>query len=188
MKPAKLGIILTGLLGAGLFVYGNWINMKAVAAGYMLEAAWQESLETQYPATLWGSMDAGLFGKLTVPGQDVEQVVLDRSTGQALAFAPAFIEESDWPGFGGTTAIAAHKNTHFQFLEYLKPGETVSLQSISGKTHNYVVEKAFIVDTRHEELSLSEEGDQLLLITCYPFNSPGFNGPLRYVVSAKATS
>jgi len=184
----KFLITLTGLLGAGLFVWGNWINFKAVAASFLLEQVWTESLETGLPASPWSSMDARLFAKLSVPKHDVQQIVLDRSSGQALAFAPTFIETTDRPGQGGTTAIAAHKNTHFGFLEKLKPGDVVTLQSVTGKQHSYEVETSFIVDTREQDLTISDETKQLLLVTCYPFDALSFNGPLRYVVRARATS
>ncbi len=179
-------IVLTGLLGAGLFVWGNWINFKAVASGFLLEQAWQESLDTGYPVTPWSSMDARLFGRLTVPDHGIDQIVLDRSTGQTLAFAPTFVQGSDWPGAGGTTAIAAHKNTHFEFLKALKPGDRIHLQTVSGQTFEYEMEDGVIIDTRTEELTIDEDSDQLVLITCYPFDALSFNGPLRYVVRARA--
>lgn len=181
-------IVLTGLLGVGLFVWGNWINFKAVASGFLLERAWQESLDTGYPVTPWSSMDARLFGRLTVPDHEIDQIVLDRSTGQTLAFAPTFVQDSDWPGDGGTTAIAAHKNTHFEFLKALKPGDAIYLQTVSGETFEYKMVEGIIIDTRVEDLIIAEDADQLVLITCYPFDALSFNGPLRYVVRARAIS
>lgn len=174
-------------MGAALLIWGNWIYFKAVIAESLLEQAWVETMQTGEAITPWSSMDAELAARLTVPILDVDQIILNEATGQALAFAPALVDGSTTPDMPGLTAIAAHKNTHFAFLEELAPGAALSLQMIDGQSFDYVVETGFILDSRTESLPQSDQESGLLLITCYPFDALSFNGPLRYVVSAKRT-
>jgi sortase A len=41
-----------------------------------------------------------------------------------------------------------------------------------------------VLDTRHETLKADPLGDELVLVTCYPFRALIPGGPLRYVVRA----
>ncbi len=185
MWPKKSAFTVVGIVGAALLIWGNWIYFKAVIAEGLLEQAWVKTMETGIPATPWSSMDAELAARLTVPALGVDQIVLSDATGQALAFAPAIVEGSRTPDEPGLTAIAAHKNTHFAFLEHMSAGETLSLQTIDDVKYDYVVETGFVMDVRTDTLPQNENADGLLLITCYPFDALSFNGPLRYVVSAR---
>ncbi|NNE57161.1 MAG: sortase [Hellea sp.] len=180
----RLIVAFVGLLGISLFVWGNWIQMKSIVAGVWLDRAWEQSLNQSAPQELWSTMDARTFAELSLDRLNVKEVVLDRATGQALAFAPAFLEDSYLPG-QGMTAIAAHKNTHFAFLEHAVPGDVIELQNVAGDIYTYKVEQGFVLDTRVQDLSISGNKDGLLLITCYPFDSLSFNGPMRYIVRAE---
>lgn len=180
----KHALTLIGIVGAALLIWGNWIYFKAVIADALLERAWAEAVETGQPVTPWQSMDASLSARLIVPDLDVSQIVLNKASGQALAFAPAMVDGSARPGQIGMTAVAAHKNTHFAFLEKVKPGQQVALEMIDGSVFHYAIEKSFVFDSRHDVLPQTTDREGLLLITCYPFDAVSFNGPLRYVVSA----
>ena len=90
------------------------------------------------------------------------------------------------PGEEGVTLIGGHRDTHFEFLQYLQLNTLLSLQLPSGEELYYRVSKTRIVDTdTHPRPQLVGSENTLLLVTCFPFNTLESGGPLRYVVSAK---
>ena len=88
------------------------------------------------------------------------------------------------PGAPGLSVIAAHKNTHFAFLEELKPDDIVTVESISGEVTRFKISEAQIVDKTASGIDLSAGGEtsRIALVTCYPFSALSYGGPLRYVV------
>ena len=89
------------------------------------------------------------------------------------------------PGEVGNTVIAGHRDTHFNFLRYLKLGETILVETTDGRSHLYRIIGMDVVDARRGSLLLDTETPMLSLVTCYPFNSDETGGPLRFVVTAK---
>jgi len=51
--------------------------------------------------------------------------------------------------------------------------------------HRYRVIDMHIADSRTEQISLSANAKQLILVTCWPFDSVVSGGPLRFVVVAE---
>ena len=183
--PKKLSLIIA-LIGLCLFGQGAYIGVKATAAQVLMERAWAEIESGEAAvATPWPWLDANVVGKLSVPHLNQSAIVLDTDSGQALAFGPTLIAGAARPNQRGTIGIAAHKNTHFTFLKDLKNGDTLSFEHAHG-VQNYIVRHAEIIDSRHAGLSINDETDTLALVTCYPFDSLSFNGPLRYIVYAEA--
>jgi len=114
-KAGFFGLFVIGLL---MFIWGNAIALKAHLADFLLERAWSQSLNSGQASSPWYSLDAKPYLRLKAPEFNIDQIVLDNESGQALAFAPVFLVESAAPGEAGMTAIAAHKNTHFFNIPY----------------------------------------------------------------------
>ncbi|HTN32973.1 MAG TPA: class GN sortase [Marinobacter sp.] len=170
---------------ATLLVFGLWIPLKAVVAQELLELAWAETQARQTDARPWPWADTWPVARIAVPELGDSMIVLDGSHGGSLAFGPGRIIGSD--DGRGPVIIAGHRDTHFQQLQYLKPGSEVQLQSRSGQWRNYEVINARVVDSRAEQIDTQRLADnELLLITCYPFSSINPGGPLRYVVEARS--
>jgi sortase A len=173
------------LAGCILLLSGFWMSGKAALAQILLERSWEQALSGA-PKAPWPGMDARPVARLSVPILNESAIVLDQASGQTLAFGPAYMRETAKIGQPGITGIAAHKNTHFEFLQNLKPGYKIKLETVDGKIHSYQVSRAFILDTDSEDFIIPEQAQsaQLALITCYPFDAVSFGGPLRYVVMA----
>jgi sortase A len=92
---------------------------------------------------------------------------------------------SAMPGETGNVVIAGHRDTHFQFLKDVQPGELLKVESTKGVQHLYKVVGIDIVDSRKGSLLLDTEAAMLSLVTCYPFDARESGGPLRYVVTAR---
>lgn len=170
------------VIGATTFAYANWLQAKALVAQVLIEQAWEETLNTpdQYH-TPWAWADFWPVAKLTVANNE-PVYVLSSASGQALAFGPGHMRESIKPGQFGQVMIAGHKDSHFSFLKSVQLGDALQLEGASNSVA-YEITALSILDSSKNQLPIADN-DELLLITCYPFNSLQMNGPLRLVVTA----
>ena len=170
---------LQQLAGAGL------IKAKAWLAPVLIEKAWAESLRSSgEPVKPWPWADTWPVARLRVPTEGVDLPVLAGDSGNALAFGPGHAIASARLGSVGLAVIGGHRDTHFEFLQYLQSGERLELQLPDGSWRDYRVHSTAVADTRIQTLSRDGYQEMLLLVTCYPFDALSANGPLRYVVAA----
>ena len=124
------------------------------------------------------------IARLRLAARGVDLFVLDNASPRALAFGPAHVSGTAFPGAGGNTVLVAHRDTHFGFLERVQLGDTLEVESTNGGLTRYRVSEVTIVD-RGESRVLDEAGEaQLTLVTCYPFDAIRPGTRLRYVVIA----
>ncbi|QIB64651.1 class GN sortase [Kineobactrum salinum] len=190
-RPALTLVLLALLASAGWQLSAaGWIHAKAVLAQRLLAHAWQASVHAGAPTKPWPWADTWPVAQLRVPARGVDQYVLSGISGQALAFGPGLHPVFDGSGSGsgnGWALVAGHRDTHFAFMQGLVAGDLVELQWYRGAYRQYRVTQARVVDTRLERLDLPPvTTPHLLLVTCYPFEAANPNGPLRYVVEARA--
>lgn len=185
MTRARWLLVAAGL-GLVLWQWGQagWIAGKAVAAQWLLERAWAVS-ETGGAEPPWPWADFTPAARLQVPALGIDQIVLGDASGRTLAFGPGHLPASARPGRPGTTVLAGHRDTHFAFLERLRPGMAVTLTTPDGGAVNYRVVATRVMDTRTERVSLAHP-NRLVLSTCWPFDALASGGPLRYLVIAEA--
>jgi sortase A len=169
---------------------GLWIPFKAVVAQQLLELAWAESQARQQQVRPWPWADTWPVARLTLQqGADDSGrslIVLDGAHGESLAFGPGQVLGSG--DSQGPVIIAGHRDTHFKSLQTLQAGHDLQLQGRDGQWQSYRVISTRVVDSRHQQINTTLlPPDTLLLVTCYPFDGLQANGPLRYVVEAKAT-
>lgn len=155
---------------------------KAVLAQVLIEQAWQQSLSERQVVKPWPWIDTWPVARLLVPEHDVSLLAMHGLSGQALAFGPGLKTSVVSSHHSQTHLLAGHNDTHFRFLQNLQPGDTIRLQ-LQNQIITYEVRAATVLDVR-DGAPLFAEQDQLLLLTCYPFNVTSTNGPLRYVVTA----
>ena len=82
--------------------------------------------------------------------------------------------------------IAAHRDTHFQFLKHLRPGDPVSVTRHDGLKFRFEVTGSSIVRWDAPDIDVHAAGRNLALATCWPFDAKT-RGPMRYVVHARVT-
>jgi len=179
-------IMLAILLSGGLWQVGegSYIYAKAQLAQELILGAWEQGIANRQPVKPWSWADTWPVARLMVPRLDVDQIVLAGDNGRALAFGPGHRFGSALPGEAGNSLISGHRDTHFGFLKELRIDDTVLVQDQAGVVHRYIINAYEVVDesTPLEEVS----GQQLTLVTCYPFDAVIPGGPLRYVVTATA--
>lgn len=180
----KTIIALCLVAGGTLLIDGGWIYAKAQLAQELIEQAWDETLETGAAVKPWPWADTWPVARLEAKKHDVDLYILQGTHGSSLAFGPGYLIGSATPGDAGSTVIAGHRDTHFQFLEELQQGDQLKLTNSDGEQQNYLVNALNIVDSSQQRLLTSSSHDQLILVTCYPFEAIDPGGPLRYVVHA----
>lgn len=183
MAPAG-AILLTVLIAIGGWQLGHglYIKAKAQLAQMLLDSAWNESLRTGTPHKAWAWADAWPVARLSVPRLEISEIVLSNASGEALAFGPGHMSATDLSG-KGFSAIAGHRDTHFAFLQKLRPGDEIVLTTIRGGKTVYSVTGTQVVDAATTTLDPAA-GNGLVLVTCYPFDAVA-QGSLRYLVIAK---
>jgi sortase A len=162
-------------------VQAAWLPAKAALAQGLLETTWRQSLADGGTHRPWPWADTHAVARLASPRLGVAQVVLAGDSGRSLAFGPGWAESSARPGATGTVVISGHRDTHFNWLRDLRQGDVLELQSRQG-SRRYTVESTRVADSRDERLATTGQ-DQLLLVTCWPFDATSPRGPLRYLVT-----
>jgi len=175
------------LLATGIVqgVRGGWIHAKAGLAQVLLHRSWERTQECGVEVRPWPWADTWPVARLTLPGGR-EHIVLSGATGRNLAFAPGHLDGSSEPGGGGTCVIAGHRDTHFSNLDRFEKGQIVVLEDKKGRSRSYRVVATAVVEERDTWVITDNDGLTLVLVTCWPLNSPTAGGSQRFVVWAKA--
>ena len=180
-------VIVSCLLCLGFWQLGQgaYIPAKAWVAQELMHRAWRRAQDGDSEPAPWPWADTWPVARLSAKGGDIELIVLEGGSGRTLAFAPGHLSVSALPGEEGNSIIAGHRDTHFQFLQYMKHGESIMVEMVDGKNHLYQVTDIDVVDSRRGSILIDTDSPMLSLVTCYPFGAPDAGGPMRYVVTAR---
>ena len=180
-------LVVSSLLCLGFWQFGQgaYIPAKAWVAQELMHRAWQRAGGGKEEPAPWPWADTWPVARLTAKGGDIELIVLEGGSGRTLAFGPGHLSISALPGQTGNSVIAGHRDTHFQFLQYMKIGETIQVDLPDGRKHLYQVTSIDVVDSRRGSLILDTDEPTMSLVTCYPFDAMRAGGPMRYVVSTR---
>ncbi len=172
------------VLGITLGSSGMYLVLKAKVAQVLLDSAWQQSIEQGERVKPWAWADTYPVGKINVAKHDEELVVLYGTSGRVLAFGPGLQSGSALPNQVGNTVIAAHRDSHFSFLQDVEVDDLLEVQDSSGHVQQYRVGNIAIAND--DEMHWMEEKNDLMLtmITCYPFNQISERTKQRYIVQA----
>lgn len=164
---------------------GAYIPAKAWLAQELMQRAWRRTQDGDSGVAPWPWADTWPVARISAKGGDIELIVLEGGSGRTLAFAPGHLSVSPLPGEEGNSIIAGHRDTHFQFLQFMKRGESIMVEMPDGKNHLYQVTDIDVVDSRRGSIVLDTESPMLSLVTCYPFAAMEAGGPMRFVVTAR---
>jgi len=183
----RWGWIVACVLCLGFWELGQgaYIPAKAWLAQELMQRAWQRAGEGEQQPVPWPWADTWPVARLSALAGDVDLIVLAGGSGRTLAFGPGHLSASALPGTQGNAVIAGHRDTHFNFLQYLDVGESLVMETASGRKHLYKVTNIEVIDSRRGSLLLDTEESLLSLVTCYPFEAVEPGGPMRYIVTAK---
>ena len=130
------------------------------------------------------SARGGPLGRIEIPRVGVSAVILDGVEGRTLRRGVGHVPGTAYPGgSGGRIALAAHRDTFFRNLRFVRAGDTVRL-TVPGLTAVYQVERTEVVKPWQTEVLQPVDDDVLTLLTCFPFTYLG-RAPDRFVVQAR---
>lgn len=181
MSLPFVALIIVGLAIAG---HGAIIPAKAALAQVLLDRAFARSQSSHTPVKAWPWADNAPVARITVPRLKVSEIVLSGGSGEALAFGPTLMPGSAHPGQRGTSVFAAHRDTHFRFLQHLEPGDVVLVETLDRARSAYRVQGGYVVRNDRFGIDAHALTPTLALTTCWPFDAHQ-RGPLRYVVTAR---
>ena len=179
-KPFLAGMLF--IAGTLVIADGLAIYLKAKLAQVLIKQAWSETLVSDRDVKPWPWADTWPVARLQVA--DTDLYILQGAQGSSLAFGPGWMEDSVRPEEVGTKLIAGHRDTHFKFLQDLQGNDALTLTGRDGRQTDYYVDSIQIIDSSKEQLLIDTQPEQLVLITCYPFDAIEASGPQRYIVNA----
>ena len=178
-------LVFIGLVG---ITKASIMPIKAIIGQQYLEVAWKESLRANKLSKPWRSADFYMIGKLTVPKLKISRVILNSSTGEAMAWGIGRVDNAQSSSKGGPIILAGHRDSHMQFMSKLNVGDKIELMMSNRVLKTFIISKTDI--TKKPELAVSAlntKNEILILTTCWPFNSQK-PGSERYIVTAEKAS
>jgi sortase A len=65
------------------------------------------------------------------------------------------------------------------------PNDQFDLTGIDGAMLHYRVTERRVMDSRRDAIPMEHDKQELVLVTCFPFNAIKPGGPMRYMVRAQ---
>ncbi len=128
-----------------------------------------------------------VIGNLEIPRIGIHTLVLEGDDASILRRAAGHVPGTAMPGDpGGNVAVAAHRNTLFRPLRFIRRNDLIRIETLSG-TVSYRVESTKIVNPSDIAVLYNTGKSQLTLVTCYPFYFVG-SAPRRFIVRAAEIS
>ena len=171
--------------------WGNtlYIHVKAVLAQFLIADAWADTLERDRDFKPWPWADTWPVARMHTEILDGDLYILAGAHGSTLAFGPGHMDGTVAPGESGSSVIAGHRDTHFEFLENIVIDDRFQIQTRRGTWQTYLVSNIDIIDTTENDTWLLDQSlDTIYLVTCFPFDAINPGGRLRIVVQLEPVS
>lgn len=128
-----------------------------------------------------------VLGEIRIPRVGIDTVVLEGDNSGVLRRGAGHIPGTAMPNSsGGNVGIAAHRDTFFRPLRFIRPGDTILLKTPTGR-FQYRVQSTRVVEPSDVAVLAHTKQPTLTLVTCYPFYYVG-PAPHRFIVRAKEVS
>lgn len=174
---------LVAIVGLIVFGQGAYVHAKALLAQILLQHAFAETIVTGHITKPWSWADTWPIARIEVKRIHASAIVLEGSSGQALAFGPGHVELTPNAGERGVAVYAAHRDTHFRFLRNVAIGDEIDVTRSDGKTFRYRADGSSVVRFDNSGIDPLSKGYELVLSTCWPFDALT-SGPDRYLLHA----
>jgi sortase A len=123
-----------------------------------------------------------VIGRLEIPRLKLSVMVREGADEGTLRRAVGHIPGTALPGNMGNVGLAGHRDTFFRALQDIREDDTIEFQTTGG-TYHYIVKSTKIVTPRDVSVLAASGGENLTLVTCYPFYYVG-SAPKRFIVHA----
>ncbi|WP_439371891.1 class GN sortase [Bradyrhizobium sp. DASA03120] len=181
--PRLISLLIPALIGLLLFGEGAYIHAKAWLAQVLLERAFDQGVATGQAVKPWSWADTWPVARIEVKRIGASAIVLEGTSGQALAFGPGHIDHTANAGERGIAVYAAHRDTHFRFLRNVAMGDIIDVTRGDGHHFRYRADSSKVVRFDESGIDATAQGFELVLATCWPFDAVT-SGPERYILHA----
>jgi sortase A len=123
-----------------------------------------------------------VIGRLEIPRLNLSVMVREGADERTLRRAVGHIPGTALPGKLGNVGLAGHRDTFFRALQNIREDDAIEFQTTGG-TYRYIVKSTKIVTPRDVSVLAASGGENLTLVTCYPFYYVG-SAPKRFIVRA----
>lgn len=130
------------------------------------------------------SLAGPLIGRIDIPHLGISAIVSDGVDDRTLSRAVGHVPGTARPGEAGNVALAAHRDTFFGPLQWIRTGDRIRIRTPDGDL-TYVVSETRVVEPTDVSVLEPTPEQTLTLITCYPFRYVG-PAPQRFIVRAQA--
>lgn len=128
-----------------------------------------------------------LYGKIKVEGTSVDAPLYFGDADKQLKNGAGQYNGSSFPGCGSTVLIGGHNQTYFKGLKNIKKGAAITVTTNYGVYVYEVTGTDVKLNTDKTAFDLQKKEENLVLYTCYPFETIGLT-PQRFFVYAKYIS
>ncbi len=98
--------------------------------------------------------------------------VIEGDSEANLSRGATHLSQVGYPGDNRQIFLSAHRDVHFQELQYVNKGDTVVLIMPYGKFEYTVSHTKIVHESEVDVIKTGQlEEDELVLMTCYPFNN-----------------
>jgi sortase A len=123
-----------------------------------------------------------VIGRLEIPRLKLSVMVREGADERTLSRAVGHIPGTALPGKMGNMGLAGHRDTFFRALRDIREDDAIEFETTRG-TYRYLVKSTKIVGPRDVSVLAASGGENLTLVTCYPFYYVG-SAPKRFIVHA----
>lgn len=125
------------------------------------------------------------FGELKIKGRDVDAKLFFGDGKIPLRNGVGIYAGSFIPGYGKTILVAGHNNTYFNGLKNVKKGDIVKINTSYGN-YEYKVRDTKLYNAKSKKsYDLNADKENLILYTCYPFDTIGLTEKRFFVYADK---
>ncbi len=130
--------------------------------------------------------EGAVVAELGIPRLGLSTMVVEGVEDGDLKLAAGHIPGTAEPGEHGNVGIAAHRDTFFRPLRFIRKDDMIALTTLRG-TSRYRVVSTKIVGPDEVQVLYPTGRDALTLVTCYPFDFVG-PAPRRFIVQAERSA
>jgi sortase A len=127
----------------------------------------------------------GVMGRLNIPRLQLRGIVREGASEVTLSLGLGHIPGTAFPGQTGSVGVAGHRDKLFRGLRRIQKDDQIQLETTAQNYTYSVVSTQIVLPNNVGVLKpAAEQGSELTLVTCYPFDYIGA-APYRFIVKAR---
>jgi len=187
MRTLERLLLVIGVLALSWYVTAHVAAAREQAAlSRELDDARAAAQGSSGPAAPVRLQARSLVGRIEVPRIKLSALAREGVDVRTLRGSVGHVPGTPLPGELGNSAFAAHRDTFFSPLKFIRAGDQIVITTPNG-VHRYAVTGTKIVSPSDVSVLQSLPGRGLTLVTCYPFDYVG-SAPKRFIVQARLQS